>query len=218
MADELKSSDFIDRDYFEPQNPPAGTGSPGISSSPPPSREELDARAADVQQEIEKLRRAQEELERKKGALEETRRRRIEWETSKKELIHGLTRALGLLEKAEFNARQEAEQMAKALTGLRDALSKVQSINEESWTKDNFEIELTRALSVVENARQEWNSARLKFPIIDAPTEKEQAPQQLIQSGIKIPDFYELLKIGFAINFPLVIIILIAIIVILLKR
>lgn len=218
MADEFKSSDFIDRDYFKPQNPPTETGSPGISSSPPPSREELEARAVDVQQEIEKLRRAQEELERKKNALEETRRRRIEWETSKKELIHGLTRALGLLEKAEFNARQEAEQMAKSISGLRDALTKVQSINEESWTKDNFEIELTRALAVVENARQEWNSARLKFPIIETSPEKEQTQPQLNQSGFKVPDFYELLKIGFAISLPLVIIILIAVIVILVKR
>lgn len=229
MADEYDSSDFIDRDYFESKvkgkSGETGGGNVGTPASPasapasaPPSREELESRAAEVQQEIEKLRRAQEELQRKKAALEETRRRRVEWETSKKELIHGLTRAVGMLQEAEFAARQEAEQMAKTLVGLRDALSKVQSIQEESWTKENFELELTRALTVVENARQEWNSARLKFPFLDASPDKAQAKSNLNAQSFKIPDFYELLKIGFAINLPLVLIILIAIIVILIKR
>ena len=79
-------------------------------------------------------------------------------------MIHNLTRGLGLLEEAEFNARRDAEQMVKTIADFRDALDKIQAIHDETWTKENFQIELTRALTTIENARMEWNSARLKFP------------------------------------------------------
>lgn len=220
MPDEQDSTDFVDKEYLEAKSS-GGAISYGPPSGQPPSRAELEARAADVQQEIEKLRRAQEELERKRAALEETRRRRIEWETSRKELIHGITRALGLLEEAEFSRRQEAEQMKKTIAGLREAISKVQAIQEESWTNENFEIELTRALTIIENARQEWNSARLKYPFLDNPSasaEEDRKGKPILHHGINIPDFWQLFKIGLAINLPIVIILLIAVIAILLKR
>jgi len=112
------------------------------------------------------LKRAQEELERERAALEETRRRQMEFQTGRQELIQNLTRGLGLLEEAEFNVRRDAEQMAKTLAELRDALEKMERIHEETWTQDNFNVELTRALTTIENARMEWNSARLKFPLL----------------------------------------------------
>ena len=52
---------------------------------------------------------------------------------------------MGLLEEAEFDARREAEQMAKALVELREALTKIQGVREETWTQENFSVELTRA-------------------------------------------------------------------------
>ncbi len=87
--------------------------------------------------------------------MEETRRRQREFQTGRLEMVQNLTRGLGLLEEAEFTARRDAEQMAKALGDLRDALGKVQAINEESWTHDSFNVELTRALTTLENARME---------------------------------------------------------------
>ena len=78
-----------------------------------------------------------------------------------------------MLEEAEFSARRDAEQMAKTLVDFRGALQKVQSINEESWARDNLTIELSRASTAVENARMEWNSARLKFPILDGAMQPE---------------------------------------------
>ena len=123
----------------------------------------------EAQQKLAELKRAQEELERQRAALEETRRRQMEFQTGRQEMIQNLTRGLGLLEEAEFSARRDAEQMAKALVDLRDALAKVQAIHEEAWTKDNFNTELTRALTALENARMEWNAARLKFPVLSGP-------------------------------------------------
>jgi hypothetical protein len=114
---------------------------------------------------------------------------------------------LGLLEEAEFSARRDAEQMAKALTDLRDALAKVQAIHEEAWTKDNFEVELTRALTTLENGRMEWNAARLKFGVLSAPAtagaEAEAAGPASVPAIFGTRSFGELCRVGFALTWPL---------------
>ena len=54
--------------------------------------------------------------------------------------------------------------MVRTVTDFRNALQKIQAIHDEIWTKENFQIELTRALTTIENARMEWNSAQLELP------------------------------------------------------
>ncbi len=61
----------------------------------------------------------------------------------------------------------------------------------KTWTKENFQIELTRALTTLENARMEWNSARLKLPLAGesrpAAVEKNSpAPAALFAGGTGI--------------------------------
>jgi hypothetical protein len=170
MSSEYDATEFVDGDFQAHKAPSSATPAGAGQSQRAPTREEVDSRVAEAQQKLAELKRAQEDLERQRAALEETRRRQIEFQTGRQEMVHNLTRGLGLLEEAEFSARQDAEQMAKALVDLRDALSKIEAVREEAWTKDNLNTELTRALTALENARMEWNTARLKFPILTAPT------------------------------------------------
>ena len=147
-----------------------------------------------------------EELERERASLEELRRRQAEFQTGRHEMIQNLTRGLGLLEEAEFTARRDAEQMAKAIGDLRDALTKVEVVHEATWTKDNFSVELTRALTAIENARMEWNGARLKFPVLsgqlkDAHTAP--AADQPVPSPLGAKTFAELCRLGLALTWPL---------------
>jgi hypothetical protein len=170
MSSDYDASDFIDGDFqaHKSQQPAAGGGvTPGSRA---PTREEVDSKVAEAQQKLADLKRAQEDLERERAALEETRRRQMEFQTGRQEMVHNLTRGLGLIEEAEFNARRDAEQMAKFLLSLREALSKIESVHEDAWTKDNFNVELTRALTTLENARMEWNTARLKIPVLSGPS------------------------------------------------
>ncbi|HEX5220809.1 MAG TPA: hypothetical protein VFZ59_14665, partial [Verrucomicrobiae bacterium] len=148
-----------------------------------------------------------------RAALEEVRRRQSEFQTGRGEMIQNLTRGLGLLEEAEFSARREAEQMAKSIGELRDALNKVQSIHEEGWTKDNFNIELTRALTTLENARLEWNSARLKYPVLSGEAlERNASPgaPPVAEPLVTPRSFGELCKMGLAFTWPLALIALLA--------
>jgi hypothetical protein len=194
MASDFDPTDFVDSDFQAHKAPATTTASSAAGSSlRAPSREEVDSKVLEAQQK-----------------LEETRRRRIEFQTGRQEMLQSLTRGVGLLEEAEFTARRDAEQMAKTLEDFRDALVKIQAVNEETWTKDNFGIELTRALTVVENARMEWNTARLKFPTLtgEVPGARETAPAAgaPAPSAFEQRSFAQLCKLGLALTWPLTVV------------
>jgi len=214
MSSEYDPAEFVDRDFQAQKMPYATTASGGGPGQRAPTREEVDAELMQKQQQLAAILREKEEKERERAALEETRRRQMEFQTGREEAIQNLTRGLGLLEEAEFSSRRDAEQMAKALVDLRDALSKVQAIHEETWTKDNFAVELTRALTTLENARMEWNAARLKFAVLSGqpPDGSAATPQNAAAAPSLLGQisFGELFRIGLALTWPLAAIALLA--------
>ena len=206
MSSDYDATEFVDSD-FQAHKSPVSAAAAGAAQLRAPTREEVDAKVAEAQQKLAELKRAQEDLERERASLEETRRRQMEFQTGRQEMIHHLTRGLGLLEETEFNARRDAEQMAKALVDLRDALSKIEGIHDETWTKDNFAVELTRALTTLENTRMEWNAARLKFPALSGMAQEGSAPAPSAAAAptslLSAYTFGELCRIGFAFTWPL---------------
>src|SRR5277367_2363534 len=205
---EYDATEFIDTDFQAHKTP-----SPFVAANDPlraPTRDEVDRKVVEAHQKLTELKRAQDSLERERASLEELRRRQSEFQTGRQEMIHNLTRGLGLLEEAEFNTRREAEQMVKTIADFRDALTKIEAVHDETWTKENFSTELTRALTAIENARMEWNTARLKLPALSPEalkkTEVETAPQNLAPSPLANLSFVELCKIGLAMTWPLVLV------------
>ena len=215
MASEYDATEFVDTD-FQAHKSLSAAGSVGAASAGPraPTREEVESKVSEAQQKLAELKRAQEELERERAGLEETRRRQTEFQTGRNEMVHNLTRGLGLLEEAEFTARRDAEQMSKAIADLRDALNKIEAIHEATWTKDNLNVELTRALTAVENARMEWNANRLKFAVLNGgnvtPEPQPASPVQKPEALLAPRSFFELCKLGLAMTWPLAAIALLA--------
>lgn len=221
MASDYDATEFVDSD-FQAHKAPLSGASPAAAQRAP-SREEVDSKVADAQQKLAELKRAQEQLERERASLEETRRRQREFQTGRDEMIQNLTRGLGLLEEAEFTARRDAEQMARALADLRDALGRIELIREEHWTQENFNVELTRALTAIENARMEWNGARLKFPVLAGAAQAPEtagaaaAPEASLLSD---RSFLELCRVGLAFTWPLAVLglLVLAVLLVLLLR
>jgi chromosome segregation ATPase len=211
MASNYDPTDFVDDDF----QTRAATTTTGAALRAP-TREEVDSRVGEAQQKLAELKRQQEELERERAALEETRRRQLEFQNGRQEMVHNLTRGLGLLEEAEFTARRDAEQMAKTIGDFRDALSKVEAVHEETWTKDNFNVELTRALTAIENARMEWNTARLKFPVLAGQNQNASSdassPAPVSQPSLTNLSFGELCKLGLAFTWPLTVVVIIGLV------
>jgi hypothetical protein len=207
MPTEYDATEFVDTDFQNPKDayPPTASGTTS-GNFRAPTREEVDSRVTEAQRKLAELKRAQEELERERAALEEVRRRQTEFQTGRQEMIQNLTRGLGLLEESEFAARRDAEQMAKTITEMRDALAKVQMINEEAWSKEQFNVELTRALTTLENARMEWNTARLKFGVLSGEAAVAGNPAKT--PAAENPDlatlsFGKMCKLGLAFTWPL---------------
>jgi len=218
MSAEYDATEFVDTDFQAHKTltgatatGPATTSAANLSPRAP-SREEVNARITDAQKQLADLQRAQEEVQRKRDALAEVRRRQTEFETGRPEMIAHLTRGLGLLEKAEFAARRDAEQMARTLADFREALRKLQMIDAQAWSQESFDLELTRALTAIENARMEWNSARLKFPVLagdggsvsGAGAEKPPAP------ALTELSLFQLCKLGLGLTLPLALVALLA--------
>jgi chromosome segregation ATPase len=212
MPSDYDATEFVDGDFQAHKS--SYTASIGSASTVrAPTREEVDSKVAAAHQKLAEKKRELEELERERSTLEETRRRQMEFHTGREEMAHNLTRGLGLLEEAEFNARRDAEQMAKTVVDLRDALSKVEAIRDENWTKEGFPVELTRALTTLENARMEWNSARLKFPVLSgqAMEEGQSEPQTgALPLAPEGQSFWQLCRLGLAMTWPLALVGLIA--------
>jgi hypothetical protein len=175
MSAHHDAGEFIDSDFQparRPCDPAAAAGGRGAANRPP-TREEIEALVSEKQIKLAELKRAQEELERERAGLEELRRRQAEFQTGRDEMLQHLTRGIGLLEEAELNARRDAEEMARTLAEFREAVHKVQAINEQAWTSENHSVELTRAATTIENARMEWNAARLKFPLLAGAPQRQ---------------------------------------------
>lgn len=193
----LDGTDFVDTDFTSPRAP-----SPGPRA---PTREELDAQLTGTQQQLAKLREAQEQLERTRAAVEEMRRRHAEFTAGRTETLQALTLGIGLLEKAEQDARRDAEQMARTLEGLRSSLEQVERLNEQAWTSDTWEQELTRALAVIKNARLEFQSASQKWPLLDgrSPVNASASGSAEASHWPQLP-LGQLWRLGLALTWPLV--------------
>ena len=205
MGSEYDPAEFVDSD-FQAARKATHLSAASNAASRAPSRDEVDSKVGETHQKLAELKRVQEELERERAGLEETRRRQIEFQTGRQETLQNLTRGVGLLEEAEFSARRDAEQMAKSLADMKEALAKVETTNEAAWTKENFPVELTKALTIIENARMEWNAARLKFPVLSG-TAKVEAPaaaerERPARPALSDLSFGELCKLGFALTWP----------------
>lgn len=204
MAAGFDASEFVDNDFQIARK--AAALSAATDGKRAPSREEVESKVSDMQLKLADLKRTQQELERERASLEETRRRQVEFTTGRQEMQQNLTRGIALLEEAEFAARRDAEQLAKTLLGFREVLTKIEAVREETWTRDNLNVELTRATTAIENARMEWNAARLKFPLLNGPDAVPipQAPENAAAADFLAEKSYaDLCKLGLALTWPL---------------
>ena len=173
--------------------------------------EELDDQVSTLQTQLANLNHARDKLEREKATVEESRRRFSEFQTGREEMLHELTRSLGLLEEAQLDAQRDAEQMTRSMDDLRDALTKVDSLVEVDTHDEDWKVLLTRNLTTIENARMELNSARLKWTLLSGIRDDERqdfiAPVQPGQTGLPLPkSFGQLCLWGLALTWPMLLI------------
>jgi len=201
MASDYDTTEFVDTEVPGNANPAAQPDEPA------PSQEELDSHASDVQAKLARLKRKRDQLEEERNKVEDARRRRAELSQSHQELLHHLTRGVAVVEEEAIKAQREAEQATRILSGLKSSLEAIKSIDQSKWSKSDWMVELTKAQTVVDTARHEWNAARLKYErldkVADEPIRQPDGAMPPPRLSLMDQSFGQLCRLGFALTWPI---------------
>ncbi len=171
----------------------------------PTVAEEVDTKLDAAREQLLALRRQQEELERQKAELEELRRKQDEYARGKAEMIENLTRALATMEREQIQAQRVAELCDSTTDAFRDYLEQLQAINDAEWSHENVRTELGRALGVIENARLEYNRARIKLDCLNPKAGQPELPAPTSQpTGLDWKELGRYFSLGSAASAPLI--------------
>ncbi|MDZ4788544.1 MAG: hypothetical protein SH807_06355 [Blastochloris sp.] len=176
------------------------------------SLEDINHELREQQDRLLDLKRQQDEIERRKRELEELNKKRNELNAGKKMMREKLARAITVLERAEYEARKEIEQIQVTRQSFSEHLVLVESIEPSQWTPSNMDDELTRSLSQIDHARAIYNQSRAKIDALngqdidlDAASRFNEAEAELEEESVVDTSFTELARRGFAFTLPLII-------------
>ncbi|MDD5262093.1 MAG: hypothetical protein PHD76_09630 [Methylacidiphilales bacterium] len=181
------------------------------------SLEDLSQELQEQQEKLLELKRQQEEIERRKRELEELNKKRVELSIGQKSMREKLTRAIAILENAEYDARKEIEQIQMTRQAFADHLATLDEIDPSRWTPDSIDDQLTKGLSQIDHARAVYTQARARIDALsgkdiegiegdgsgaDGESDGEYAESESVS-------FFELVRRGFALTLPLLLVLLI---------
>jgi signal recognition particle GTPase len=178
-------------------------------------KQELSNQVAGAVGEIERLRKRQESLEREKQDLEDLSSKQEEYERGKREIVDKLGRGLVLVEKEQGQAVRMVELLGETRERFRESLSELQKIDEDSWSDDEFQTELNRALVRVDIAREMYRKALARIDSAGwhkSGNDKKPESDVFVEARRELDDkkgFGYWLVAGLAASLPLIVIILI---------
>ena len=159
--------------------------------------------------EMIKLRQREADIQKQITNLEETERRQAEYHASKEEMEKALTRGITILNEETIQAKRNAKQLEDTLQTFSEMLDKIKHLNHETWTEKEYSSELTKALSLLENARMEWNSARIKISSLDGTKNtttsqnSNELPISTFFEKINNLSFSQVFKLGIILQWPI---------------
>jgi len=179
------------------------------------AEEDMSLELQQHQQRLLELKRQQEEVERRKVQLEELNQRRREVYDGQKTLKEKFNRSLTILERAEYEARKEVEQIQITRQQFAENLTEVEGINPHSWNPEHLEDELTRALTKIDHARSVFTQSRAKIDALsdrDISGEEDSSNDENSAASYEIlgsTTFGEMVRRGFAFTLPLLVLLII---------
>jgi len=179
------------------------------------STEQLDVQVQKAQEQLLSLKRQQDQIEKQKRELEELSRRQEQLQQGKSEMLEKFTRASVVLDREMFEAQKRVELLREIHESFSQHLDVLESINPKGWENSEFNRELSKALSAVDDARGEYTKSVPRIQL-DKPVEQAAADDG---GGYEAPEqnFVYWLKTGFAFTLPLLILCIVALVILLLR-
>lgn len=174
-------------------------------------REDRNIQLSSVAHDLEQLRRRQSDLERERQLLESLTRKQDDYERGKAEVLDRLNQSVIALEKQEARAVRQVEVFSSTRQRFLALLKELEGIDDSAWTEQNLREELSRAVAVIESARQEYTKG---MATVDATSGEPIGVPELMPSGSvlnpeKADNFVFWLKAGMAFMIPLGVLIII---------
>lgn len=189
-------------------------------ASSAPLNEDFTGKLQEAQHQLEVLQQQQAEVERQRIELQDLNESKEEFINGQVELQEKLTTSVTSMDREIFATRQELEELEQARICFADHLEKINLLNPESPDNDVLRQELTRSLSVMDLAEDEYEQAVAHFSggrsasvfgIQKAKTKRSTVKSQSSE------EFVSTVLNGLAFNLPIVLLGALALIVYLIK-
>ena len=171
------------------------------------STEHLDSQVQKAQEQLFLLKKQQEQIEKQKRELEELSRRQEELDRGRAEMNDKLTRSLVILEREAYDSQKKLEQIRATRESFEQHLGLIDSIDPKSWNPADLHKELSRSLSMVDDARAEFSQQRSRLTA--SATDESGAvglPEMAPEVGLgNANGFLQWMQIGFALTLPLIV-------------
>ncbi len=128
--------------------------------------ENIADRVQSTQNRLSQLRAEAESLEREKVQFEELSRKQLEFMQGRTDMVEKLNRSVTMLERESYEAQKKAEQMTVLKDMFQHHLVNVQSLTPEKWNPADLPHDLNRALSMIEDAREEYEKGMSRVQML----------------------------------------------------
>ncbi|MBL49759.1 MAG: hypothetical protein CMP28_12515 [Roseibacillus sp.] len=125
--------------------------------------EDFEGKLLEAQQQLELLQRQREHLERQKCEMDDLNRRKEEFISSQIEISERLSTSVTSIDRELFELRQELEDLEQTRQSFAAHLARIEKVEPEGWQRESLSVELDRALGLLEQADEEFESACAHF-------------------------------------------------------
>ncbi|MCH2330906.1 MAG: hypothetical protein MK312_05155 [Roseibacillus sp.] len=163
--------------------------------------EDFEGQLREAQQQLEVLQHQREQLEKQKCEMDELNRRKEDFLSGQIEITERLSTSVTSIDRELFELRQELEDLEQTRQSFAAHLTRIEKVEPEGWQRDALDGELNRALAMLDQAEEEFESAVAHFSGGRAGSafgSSASGPRTRSSDGFRAN-----LKAGFAYNLPL---------------
>ena len=185
-----------------------------------PLTEDFSGKLKEAQTQLEELKQQQAEVERQRQELQELNESKEEFILGQVEISEKLTTAVTAMDREIFAAKQEIEELEQARICFADHLEKIDQLNPDGWNTESLQKDLTRAISVMDLAEDEFDQACEHFSGGRSASifgEESVKPKRATASKSGDGEFLTMFRNGLAFNLPVVLLGALALLVYLIK-
>lgn len=170
--------------------------------------DDFEGKLVAAQQKLEQLQQQQELIEQQKAELEELTRRKDDFLEGQVNMTARLSACLTSIDRALYEMRQDMEDLEQTRKCFAEHQQKIDSINPDSWSREQLKKELTKSIAMLDHAEDEYDEAIVYFSKTNhANIFGNGKKASKISSKIKgePSEFMAMFKQGMAFNLPIVI-------------